>query len=251
MEGRTTFVVAHRLSTISLADEIVVMDGGRIVDRGTHEELLERSPLYAEIAEFGCEDVRLPAARPGGARGGGAAVSRSSERRATRATDPVTERDPETQGSDVAEETEDQANQPGRLAGTLLMLRDLWRLIRGEDQRGRKVRWMLGLLRPYRRQVVLMMVALVIATAAALAPPCLAGAAIDNGIKALDDAGALTVIVRRLHRLGRGAVGGDLRADVPRRLGRAAGAAGPALSGSTRTCRRCRSASSPAAGPGC
>jgi ATP-binding cassette subfamily B protein len=57
MAGRTTFVVAHRLSTISLADEIVVMEAGRIVDRGTHEELLERCPLYAEIAEFGCEDV--------------------------------------------------------------------------------------------------------------------------------------------------------------------------------------------------
>jgi ABC-type multidrug transport system fused ATPase/permease subunit len=57
MEGRTTLVVAHRLSTISLADEIVVMDAGRIVDRGTHADLLERSPLYAEIAEFGCEDV--------------------------------------------------------------------------------------------------------------------------------------------------------------------------------------------------
>ncbi len=57
MEGRTTFVVAHRLSTISLADEIVVMESGRIVDRGRHEELLERCPLYAEIAEFGCEDV--------------------------------------------------------------------------------------------------------------------------------------------------------------------------------------------------
>ena len=57
MAGRTTFVVAHRLSTISLADEIVVMESGRIVDRGAHEELLERCPLYAEIAEFGCEDV--------------------------------------------------------------------------------------------------------------------------------------------------------------------------------------------------
>ena len=56
MAGRTTFVVAHRRSTISLADEIVVMDEGRIVDRGTHEELLERCPLYAEIAEHGLAD---------------------------------------------------------------------------------------------------------------------------------------------------------------------------------------------------
>jgi ATP-binding cassette subfamily B protein len=56
MAGRTTFVIAHRLSTVSLADEIVVMDAGRIIDRGAHEELLERCPLYAEIAEFGLED---------------------------------------------------------------------------------------------------------------------------------------------------------------------------------------------------
>jgi ABC-type multidrug transport system fused ATPase/permease subunit len=56
MAGRTTFIVAHRLSTISLADEIVVIDQGRIVDRGTHEELLERCPLYEEIAEKGLED---------------------------------------------------------------------------------------------------------------------------------------------------------------------------------------------------
>jgi ATP-binding cassette subfamily B protein len=57
MAGRTTFVVAHRLSTISLADEIVVLEGGRIADRGTHEELLQTSELYREIAEFGCDDV--------------------------------------------------------------------------------------------------------------------------------------------------------------------------------------------------
>lgn len=56
MRGRTTFVVAHRLSTISLADEIVVMEEGRVVDRGRHDELLERCELYREIAEHGCED---------------------------------------------------------------------------------------------------------------------------------------------------------------------------------------------------
>ncbi len=56
MKGRTTFIVAHRLSTISLADEIVVLDHGRVVDRGTHEALLERCPLYEEIAEKGLED---------------------------------------------------------------------------------------------------------------------------------------------------------------------------------------------------
>ena len=57
MRGRTTFVIAHRLSTISLADDIVVLEQGRVVARGTHEELLERSPLYAEIAGKGLPDL--------------------------------------------------------------------------------------------------------------------------------------------------------------------------------------------------
>jgi ABC-type multidrug transport system fused ATPase/permease subunit len=53
MAGRTTFVIAHRLSTIALADEIVVLDGGRIVAQGDHQELLEQSELYREIVEKG------------------------------------------------------------------------------------------------------------------------------------------------------------------------------------------------------
>jgi ATP-binding cassette subfamily B protein len=108
--------------------------------------------------------------------------------------DPITERDPEAQGSEVAEQTEDQANQPGRLVGTFLLFRDLWRLLRGERQRTRKLRWLLGLLRPYRGRVVVMLFALAAATAAGLAPPYLAGLAIDNGIRA-DDLSALDLIV--------------------------------------------------------
>jgi ABC-type multidrug transport system fused ATPase/permease subunit len=56
MAGRTTFIIAHRLSTVSLADEVIVMDGGRIVDRGTHAELLEGCGFYREIAEHGLAD---------------------------------------------------------------------------------------------------------------------------------------------------------------------------------------------------
>jgi ATP-binding cassette subfamily B protein len=56
MAGRTTFVIAHRLSTIALADEIVVLEAGRIAARGTHVELLETSELYAEIAAKGLPD---------------------------------------------------------------------------------------------------------------------------------------------------------------------------------------------------
>ena len=53
MKNRTTIIIAHRLSTLALADELVVLDRGRIVARGTHEDLIHRSPVYREIYEHG------------------------------------------------------------------------------------------------------------------------------------------------------------------------------------------------------
>ena len=54
LRGRTTVILAHRRSTVGLADRVLLVDGGRVVDGGTHAELLERAPGYAEL--FGGED---------------------------------------------------------------------------------------------------------------------------------------------------------------------------------------------------
>jgi ATP-binding cassette subfamily B protein len=52
MEGRTTLVIAHRLATIRDADRILVMEKGRLIDQGTHSELIARGGRYAELAKL-------------------------------------------------------------------------------------------------------------------------------------------------------------------------------------------------------
>ncbi|HEY6637473.1 MAG TPA: ABC transporter ATP-binding protein [Solirubrobacterales bacterium] len=73
------------------------------------------------------------------------------------------------------------------------LFRSLWRLIRGQDNRWRKVRWLFSLLGPYRRQVLMMLGALILATGATLAPPFLVGKAVSAALNG--DSSALFLIV--------------------------------------------------------
>ena len=57
MQGRTTFVIAHRLATVRRADLILVLEKGRIAERGTHEELLARGGLYKAIHDLQLEQT--------------------------------------------------------------------------------------------------------------------------------------------------------------------------------------------------
>ncbi len=96
-----------------------------------------------------------------------------------------------------AEEREEETYQApdNRLRVALDLLASLWRVIRGEDHRGRKVRWLLTLLRPYRKQVALMLGGLLVATAATLAPPALVGMATAEIASEDPSTGKLSLIV--------------------------------------------------------
>jgi ATP-binding cassette, subfamily B, bacterial len=204
MEGRTTFVIAHRLSTIALADEIVVLAHGRIAAQGTHDELLAQDGLYREIVEKGLPDqvflTRKPIEeagplssrpRPALAAAPAQAAETAFARRSSQATTFGRRHTRDEGVSALGTGALDSLTTAGREDARLAELR---RRLRQTGGRGRKLRGLIELLRPYRRRVALMFLTLIVATGAALAPIPLATKAIDDGIQR-HDAGALTGIV--------------------------------------------------------
>ncbi len=75
MEGRTSFMIAHRLSTVRHADQILVMSEGRIVERGTHEQLLARGPVYQQLHQAQHQERKRRASDAGDGNGNGAQVA--------------------------------------------------------------------------------------------------------------------------------------------------------------------------------
>ena len=66
LKGRTTFIIAHRISSVKNADQILVLDGGRVAERGTHRELLEKKGIYYRMVQDQYRDFDQFAGRKAG-----------------------------------------------------------------------------------------------------------------------------------------------------------------------------------------
>ena len=186
-------IIAHRLSTISLADEVVVLDHGRIVARGPHDQLVQTSPVYREIHDHGLVERRFVDLDPDGRRSRRTAASRRAAR-------------PE---AGCREHLRKPRRPPGRrphgsrARGSLRRVKELW-----------AYNW------PYRRRSAAALAMMLLATATSIAGPLAIKQAIDRGIAASPGLRPGGAVGRRLRRRDAGQLGHELGADLPHRLGR-------------------------------
>ena len=174
MRGRTTFIIAHRPSTISLADEVVVLDHGRIEERGAHEDLMAAGGLYAHMfgdaEREGCE---LDDAAPAKQRRQPAAPGRLGER-GLMATSIPPQRPARHRRQPRGAEGLARLPAPRRASSSS--------------------RALARLAYPYRRRAAFGIVAMVAVTLSSLAVPYLLKVAIDGGIIA-EDLDVLTWVI--------------------------------------------------------
>ena len=211
LRGRTTLLVAHRRSTLHLADRIAVVDAGAVVDVGTHAELLSRCPLYRQLLSGpgetceGDDGAGTSAAGDGGAAAGAMPGPDGVTAAAWRPLDGAVARPtwtPEPTGGRIlagghghsfhgptaTDFVARMGPTPELLAAVAALPpatdRPSRRALAGDGQAGRARFSLRGMVRPYRRQLAVGLTLVVLDTVAALAGPALVRLGLDEGVAA-------------------------------------------------------------------
>ena len=186
LAGRTTLLVAHRLSTLHLADRIVILEGGRVVEQGTHDELSEHSSSYRALLSGldGPGPVSIDALAAAGAGVTAAAWKAPS---GAGAASTVTFGAPSIGsglGGGGASRARTLAATPQLLAqvAALPPVRDFPTVDVAQESLPDSTFTLLGLLRAFRRPLLVGLVLVILDALAGLAGPVLVKAGVDNGV---------------------------------------------------------------------
>jgi ATP-binding cassette subfamily B protein len=205
LAGRTTILIAHRRSTLELADRIVVVDRGRVADTGTHDELLARSAVYRTLLAGPGDDIETAGESPaesngltasawptGSVNGGGGGEERRAER--ARSVEPVATRGGAGYGAGLAAMGPALAPTPELMekVAALAPSTDEPEIDVAEQTRPESGFRFRAFLRQFRRPLLAGLVLVTLDALATLAGPWLIRVGIDEGV-ARDAAGALLV----------------------------------------------------------